>query len=294
MFEVTVTPRVNVEPYNVQMNDSSLAVLKLLFEFKIAAAWHITRFFEQHDTSKYLYRKLHRMWLAGYLESFKIYTGSRAGLPVYYMLSKSGLKTLADKGHYDKILLKNYPVAKSLLSSISFKHEAQVVELASLEALNRMPNLNIVFKGETDSVNRTYRSDKNIEVLTPDYTVFYSVGNHTERVYTEFERTNKTHNAMIRKIERYINFLSPDNFKHTTLRIVFQTPGMETAFWLNLFLEKPHFVRQLRILTTHLSLLKSRESFFEPVYVAEDTMTLERQGRVFAKVLSRIKLFSFL
>jgi hypothetical protein len=69
---------------------------------------------------------------------------------------------------------------------------------------------------------------------------------------------------------------------------------METAFWLNLFLSKPHFVRQLRILTTHLSLLESKESFFEPVYVAEDTMTLERQGRVVAKVLSRIKLFSFL
>ena len=294
MFEITLTPRVNVEPYNVQMNGTSLDILKLLFEFKIATAWQLTRFLKQRDMVKYIYLKLHRMWQAGYLESFKVYTGSLAGVPVYYMLSKRGLKTLAEDAHFDVLRLKNYPSVKNILSSGSFKHEAQVVELASLEALNRTPNLNIIFKGETDSLNREYRSNKNIEVLAPDYTVLYIVGGQTERVFTEFERTNKTHNAMIRKIERYINFLSPEDCKRVTLRMIFQTPGMESAFWLNLFLEKPHFARQLRILTTHISLLGSKERFMEPVYVAEDTMTLERQGRVVAKVLSRIKLFSFL
>jgi DNA-binding PadR family transcriptional regulator len=276
------------------MNGTSLDVLRILFEFKIVTAWQLTRFLKQRDRVNYIYLKLHRMWQAGYLESFKVYTGSLAGVPVYYALSKRGLKALAEAAHFDLLRLKNYPSVKNILSSGSFKHEAQVVELASLEALNRSTSLNIAFKGETDSLNREYRSDKNIEVLAPDYTVLYIVGGQIERVFTEFERTNKTHNAMIRKIERYINFLSPDDCKNTTLRIIFQTPGMETAFWLNLFLSKPHFVRQLRIMTTHLALLGSKESFMDPVYVAEDTMTLERQGRVIVKVLSRIKLFSFL
>jgi hypothetical protein len=294
MLEITLTPRLNVESYNVQMSGTSLDILKLLFEFKIASAWQITRFLKQRDMVKYVYLKLHRMWQAGYLESFKVYTGSLAGVPVYYMLSKRGLKALAEAAYFDLLRLKNYPSAKNILSSGSFKHEAQVVELASLEALKRTPSLKIAFKGEADSLNREYRSDKNIEVLSPDYTVFYAVGSQTERVFTEFERTNKTHNAMIRKIERYVNFLSPDDFKRTTLRIIFKTPGMEKAFWLNIVLEKPHFTRQLRILTTHVSLLGGKDSFFEPVYVAENTMTLERQGRVATKILSRIKLFSFL
>jgi len=294
MFEITLTPRVNVESYNVQMNETSLDMLKLVFEFRTATTWQITRFLKQRDRDSYIYLKLHRMWQAGYLESFKVYTGSLAGVPVYYMLSKRGLQALAEAAHFDLLRLKNYPSIKNIISSGSFKHEAQVAELASLEAFNRSQNLNIAFRGETNSLNREYRSDKNIEVLTPDYTVFYTVGGYTERVYTEFERTKKSHSAMIRKIERYINFLGPDERKNTTIRIIFQTPGMETSFWLNLFLSKPHFAHQLRIMTTHLSLLKSKESFMEPVYVAEDTMTLERQGRVVAKALSRIKLFSFL
>jgi len=99
---------------------------------------------------------------------------------------------------------------------------------------------------------------------------------------------------MLKKIGRYIRCLSLEECKHTTLRIIFQTPGMETAFWLHLLLDKPEFSRHLRILTTHLSLLGNKEHFMEPIYVGEDTITLERQGRVVAKVVSRIKLFSFL
>ncbi len=294
MLETTITERVNVEPYNVQINEGSLDILKLVFEFKIATARHITRFIKQRDMVKYVYLKLHRMWQAGFLESFKMYTGSLAGIPVYYMLSKLGLKTLADYAHYDRLQLKNYPPIKILLSSGSFKHEAQVVELASLEALNKSGNLNITFKGEVSSQTREYRSDKNIEVLTPDYTVFYIVGDQTERIFTEFERTNKTNQAMIRKIERYVRFLSADECKHSTLRLIFQTPGMETSFWLNIVLNKPHFLKHLRILTTHVSLLTSPQQFMEPVYVSEDIITLERQGRVIVKIPTRIKLFSFL
>jgi len=294
MLEITLTPRVNIEPYNVQMNETSIDILKLLFEFRIATAGQIARFLRQQDRVKYIYLKLHRMWQAGFLESFKVYTGSLAGIPVYYLLSKAGIKALADQAHYDKLQLKNYPAAKILLSSGSFKHEAQVVELASLEALNKSDNLNITFKGEAGSQTREYRSDKNIEVLTPDYTVLYIVSNETERVFTEFERTNKTNSAMIRKIERYIRFFAIEECKHATLRIIFQTPGMETSFWLNILLDKPQFLKHLRILTTQVSVLSSPAQFLEPVYAAENTVDLVRQGRVSATISSRLKLFSFL
>lgn len=294
MLEITLTPRINVEPYNVQMNETSLDILKLLFEFKIATAWQITRFLKQRDMVKYVYLKLHRMWQAGFLESFKVYTGSLAGIPVYYMLSKAGIKALADQAHYDKLRLKNYPTTKTLLTSGSFKHEAQVVELASLEALNKSDGLNIAFKGETGSQTREYRSDKNIEVFTPDYTVLYIVGNETEHVFTEFERTHKTNRAMIRKIERYIRFFTIEACEHVTLRIIFQTAGMETSFWLNILLEKPQFLKHMRILTTHASLMTSPTQFLEPVYAAENSVDLVRQGRVIANIPSRIKLFSFL
>lgn len=294
MLVATITERVNVEPYNVQMNEASLDILKLIFEFKIATAKHVTRFLKRRDMVKYVYLKLHRMWQAGFLESFKVYTGSLAGIPVYYMLSKSGLKALADHAHYDKLQLKNYPPIKVLLSSGSFKHEAQVVELASLEALNKSGNLNITFKGEVASQTREHRSDKNIEVLTPDYTVSYIVGNETERVFTEFERTNKTNRAMLRKIERYIRFFTIEECKHTALRIIFQTPGMEASFWLNILLDKHQFLNHMRILTTHVSLLTSPTQFLEPVYAGEREVNFVRQGRVIATIPSRIKLFSFL
>ena len=294
MLETTITERINVEPYNVQMNEASADILKLIFEFKIATAKHITRFIKQRDMVKYVYLKLHRMWQAGFLESFKVYTGSLAGIPVYYALSKLGLKALADYAHYDKLQLKNYPPIKTLFSSGSFKHEAQVVELASLEALNKSGNLNITFKGEVSSQTREYRSDKNIEVLTPDYTVFYIVGGQTETIFTEFERTNKTNRAMIRKIERYIKFFTIEECKNKTLRIIFQTPGMETSFWLNILLDKHQFLNHMRILTTHVSLLNSAMQFLEPVYAEERTVDFVRQGRVVATIPSRIKLFSFL
>jgi hypothetical protein len=292
--ETILTPRVNVKPYNIQLSGRSLDILKFIFEFKIATAWQITRFLKQRDRIKYIYLKLHRMWQAGLLDSFKAFTGSRAGMPVYYMLSKLGLKALREQAHYDKSILENYPPTRNLLSPGLFKHEAQVVELASQEILNKSSSLNIAFKGEALSQSREYRSDKNIEVLTPDYTVFYTVGDQTERVFTEFERTNKMKHAMIKKMERYMRFLTPDGFKNTTLRIVFQTPGMETAFWFTLGIEKPHIARDMRILTTHISLLQSHEHFMEPVYASDDTVIWVREGRTVAKVKSRIKLFSFL
>jgi len=293
-LDVSLTPREDIKIYNVQLNQNALETMSLIFEFKIATAWQISRFLRQQDRVNYVYLKLRQLWQAGYLESFKIFTGSRSGMPVYYMLSKQGLVALNEYGHYDQNRLENYPQAKKLLSWNLFRHEAEVVELASLEAKNKTQKLKIIFKGEMDSLAREFRSDKNIEVLTPDYTVIYTAFNVTERVYSEYERTSKSLGAMIRKIERYIQFLNSNENIHTTLRFIFQTPQMEQSFWLRLLMNKASFLQKLRIFTTNLTLLGSFEQFLEPIYASEQTVKLEKQGRLIADLSKRIKLFSFL
>ncbi len=293
-LEVTLTPRTNTEAYNLRLNQSSLDVLSLIFEFKVVTAWQMARFLTQKDESKYIYLKLRRMWQAGLLESFKIYAGSRAGMPVYYMLSKRGLKALLEQGRYDPDMIRTYPQPKTLFSLNIFRHEAQVVELASQEVKNGSKSFEISFKGEVSSLAREARSDKRIEVFTPDYTAFYRVGTQEERIYTEFERTSKSPTAMARKLERYHQYLDPNTRGHTTLRFIFQTPSMERLFWRNFVLRQSHLYEKVRLLTTNLTLLESPEHFLEPVYASEQTLNLRREGSLAVDLGTRTKLFSFL
>lgn len=293
-LEVTLTPRVASDSYNLQLNQAALDILALIFEFKVVTAWQIARFLTHKDQSKYLYLKLRRMWQAGLLESFKVYTGSRAGMPVYYMLSKSGLKVLSHQGRYGPETIRNYPQAKTLFSLNIFRHEAQVVELASQEVKNGSTNFDISFMGELGSLVRDARSDKSIEVFTPDYTAFYRVGGTKECIYTEFERTNKSVMAMNRKLERYIRYLDPSARERTTLRFIFQTPNMEQSFWLHLLMNQSHILQKLRLLTTNLLLIDSHQQFLEPIYVSGQTVKLTKQGSVGVDLANRTKLFSFL
>lgn len=292
-LEVTMTPRTNTKPYNVQLNTAMLEILALIFEFKVATAWQITRFLKQKDLDKYLYLKLHRMWHAGFLESCKVYIGTRAGMPVYYMLSKRGLRILEERGLYTRSQLKAYPHVKTLLSLNLFKHEAQVVELASLEAMNKTDTFALRFKGETNSMAREYLSNKNVEVLTPDYTVWYPGATVDECVYTEFERTQKSKEASLRKIERYVQYLNPEQREHVTLRMIFQTPRMEELFWLIMMTGGATLLQKLCIHTTNLLLLHNHEQFLEPVYASEKTIQLTKHGRLGIMIADRIKLFSF-
>jgi len=292
--EVALAPRTDVESYNVQMNQATLDILSIVFEFKVATSWQITRFLTQKDQSKYLYRKLHRMWQAGLLESFKVYSGSRFGMPVYYMASKKGLQALEEQGKYALWHIQNYPEAKALLSWGSFKHEAEVVELASMEVKNKSQNFNITFKGEFRSGSYDFRSDKNIEIFTPDYTVFYSIGGREFCIYSEFERTPKAKEAMVRKIERYARHLNREQREHSTLRFIFETSGMEQSFWMNILNNQPDLLQKLKIVTTNIQLLRGCEEFLEPVYASESTIRLTKQGRLSVDTSGRIKLFPFL
>jgi hypothetical protein len=293
-LEVMLTPRTDSDVYNVQMNQTVVDILSLIFEFKVATSWHVTRFLRQKDHASYIYLKLRRMWQAQLLESFKVYSGSRSGMLVYYMLSKKGLRVLKEQGTYGQRYLKNYPQPKAMLSWASFKHEAQVVELASMEVKNKSKNLNITFKGEASSGSYDFMSDKNIEVFTPDYTVFYCMGERQYCVFSEFERTPKSREVMTRKLDRYVRYLSVEQREHSILRFIFQTSGMEQAFWLNLMTHNAGFLQKVNIVTTNLLLLKGYEQFLEPIYTSETTIQLTKQGRLGVDTEKHIKLFPFL
>ena len=270
-----------------------MEILALIFEFKLAASWQITRFLNQKDRSRYIYTKLRRMWQFGLLESFKLFTGSLAGIPLYYILSKQGLKLLADHGLYEPSELQAYPQPKTLLSWRLFEHEEQIVELASLESLNKASNLSLIFKGEMSSKLLDYMNDKHIEVLTPDYAVVYKLAQVNQIIYTEFERTYKSHEAILNKVQRYYDFFSPQDNKKFILRLIFQTAGMEQAFWLNIFTNRPTLLR-LNIVTTNITLISEHKDFLQPIYASDSTVDLTKASHLKAEISYRVKLFNFL
>lgn len=291
-IEIALTPRKDAKPYALDINKNTLDILFLVFEFKIAAMPHIARFLHQPEQSKYLYLKLRRMWQAGLLESLQVSVGSRQrGMPVYYMLSKDGLAVLGERLHLSSVHLKNYPTVASFIASGLFKHEAEIVELASLEAKNHSKNLAISFVGEAASLTREVRSDKRIEVLTPDYVVTYEINGAVHRIYTEYERTNKSPAGMLKKIDRYVRHLNPEDAERTTLRIIFENDNMEASFWLNILLNKPRLLRGLRTVTTNTAYMQISEQFLEPIYATEDVVNLKRDGRVTSDLSERVRLF---
>ena len=292
-LNLILTPRSDEDSYTPDLNEATLAILSLIFEFKIASTVHIARLTGHKDTGRYLYTKLRRLWQGGLLESLQLYQGTRIGMPTYYMLSKMGLRVVGDYKHYDKLYLKTYPTPASFISSGLFQHEAEIVELASLEAQASSPELTISFLGEMGSQSREVRSDRRIEVLTPDYTVFYARNGIQETIYTEFERTNKSTGAMMRKIERYERNLEQGEREHTTLRLIFDNERMEKAFWLNILLNKPQLTRNLRIVTTNLALVHTSEQFLELIYVGEESIKLKRDGRLVVEMMGRVKVFPF-
>ncbi len=280
------------DSYNIELNQSTYDILSLIFEFKIASSTHVTRFFYQEDYQRYMYMKLRRMWQAGFLESFR--HGPDLGKPLYYLLSERGLKALEKRGTYDQILIRRYPNTHTILRIDSLEHEKEIVDLASLEAKIANKDIAITFKGEISSGAHTFKSDKNIEVFTPDYSARYSYNNQNITVYTEYERTKKSKDAMLRKIERYHLHLDYEEQKTALLRIIFETENMEKTFWLNVLCEKPELLQTLKIFTTHLPLLHASEQFCEPVYATDSTVEFSQGNKLSTDISKRIKLFYFL
>lgn len=291
-FNFQLTPRLEgTKPYHLQLNESALRILSLVFEFKMATPCHISRFVRHQDHNKYIYLRLRRMWQLGLLESFKVGTGF-----VYYFLSKRGLNILEDQGLYDPSQLSKYPKGSTLLSHSFFPHESQIVELASMEIMNvnKEKGLSINFLGEAVSQGQDYKSDKTIEAFTPDYTVYYKFGEEKHCIYTEFERTPKSKAAMYRKLDRYLYHLSYEQRKDIILRIIFQTPAMEKSFWKEMFLNSYQTLQSLKVLTTNLTLIKDHKDFFKAIYVSEQTLQLTKPNHVEVDISRKRKLFEWM
>ena len=99
---------------------------------------------------------------------------------------------------------------------------------------------------------------------------------------------------MLRKVERYKNFLKPEQLKNRTLRLIFQTPEMEATFWLNIYTNRPGLLNTLRIVTTNTALLKDHHKFVEEIYATHKTIKLSKPVRLMVDTSRRVKLFEFL
>lgn len=294
-IDVKLTSRKASDRYNLKINASTLEILRLILKFKLAAGWHISRFTAQKDQSRYVYMKLRRMWQAGLLESFNVYDNSLIGASLFYMLSKQGLKLLKDKGIYDQNRLKTYPKAKTVMDwGPLFKLGALNAELASMEAKNKGKGIDISFKGDSISSSFEYEGKKYTEVLTPGYTVCYTIGQVECVIYTEVEQTLKSKEAILSKIEKYINCQSSENRKYKILRFIFETPKMESAFWLNLYMNKPSLLLGVKIITTNLSLITDYKDFLGAIYSSERTTQLAKARHLKVEISERVKLFGFL
>lgn len=280
--------------YNLELNQGVYDILSLFFEFKIASSTHVTRLLLQKEYQRYMYFKLTRMWQAGLLECFRPYPQALNGVPLYYFLSQKGLRALEDKGVYSRELIQRYPVSQILLREDLFEHEKEISELASMEAMIISNDLAISFKGEISSGAHGLRSEKSIEVFTPDYAAFYGYNGKQFTVYTEYERTKKSKDAMLKKIDRYLLHLDLEEQKAAILRIIFETENMEKTFWKHILYEQPELLQTLKIFTTALPLLSGSEQFREPVYATNETVDFEQGGRVVVDPSKRLKLFYFL
>lgn len=292
-LEVKLNQRKSEATKLVEINPKTLSLLKLIFEFKIVTATHMSRFMSGVEESKYLYKKLRQIWLTGILESFNIYSGNRISPTVYYMLSKKGINALIEYNKISKKQSKYYPVAKDLMSTGQFKHEAQIVELASWESKLNRGELNLNFSGELSSQNLSVKDDKTVEALSPDYVVLYERGQNKNLVFTEFERTKKSFQAMQSKIAKYISFFFDKEISQITIRMIFQTPQMEKSFWINTILNQPNALR-LNILTTNLELIKNENDFLKGIYANESSANLTKNSKLNIEIINRVKLFNFL
>ena len=113
-------------------------------------------------------------------------------------------------------------------------------------------------------------------------------------VYTEYDRTKKSKDAMIKKIDRYLVHLDYEQQKAALLRIIFETEQMEKSFWRHVLCEQPELLQTLKIYTTHVQLLSVSEQFREPVYATEETVEFVQGNKLTADTSKRIKLFYFL
>ncbi len=173
------------------------------------------------------------------------------------------------------------------------------MELASLESMNQPKDkwFTIDFLGEVASKGLDYINDKVVEGFSPDYTVIYTFTEDKKqfKIYTEYERTRKSYKAILQKLNRYRFYFSYPNGKEDfIIRFIFQTPGMERGFWLNLILNG-HSLINMKIITTNISLITGHKDFTHNIYAKYDTISLVKNPKLSIVIsdAKRLRLVGF-
>lgn len=276
------------------LSDRYLEILSYIFEFKLATACHLSRFVRHMEYDEHLAAALSVMWRGGYL----VRTMAQAGNPVrrhaFYLLARDGLAELRDAGLHPMEHLERYPRAEPFLASANLRHEVAITELSSMESLIAEPGLSLDFSGELSSLGHERKSGYAVEVFTPDYVVRYAAGNKEYPVYTEYERTRKSPEVLVKKMEHYAYRLQRDERGAAVVRCIFETADMEGVFWSALLARMPQLLGQLRVMTTNLGLIEESRDFLMPIYASGTNVRLGDDRRAHIDPAARAKLFPFL
>lgn len=262
------------EAPNFVITDYDLKLLKLVNEFRLATTYQLSRFVKQKESNIYLYRRLKTLWLNKVFERFKVYQGSLAGMPYYYVLGSAGINLLKQLPDYDNDKIKGHKHSTRIINWQNFMHNSMLTEIASHEAmLNSQDSVKVMFKGELGSIVYDEDHPKRFELIAPDFMSLYVSGKHGFVIYSEFERTYKANAKKKKKIKNYQDYLEGREGKHY-VRFIFPTEKMELGYWTHLLKNEPSLIKSLNLVSTNLETIQNGESFADKIYMKVDPKDL--------------------
>ncbi|MCA9308177.1 replication-relaxation family protein [candidate division WWE3 bacterium] len=256
----------------IVLTESDWKMMQIVNEFRLATVPQITRLLKHNEQTIYTYRRMHALWLNGYFERFKVYAGSIAGMPNYYVLGKEGVAVLRGSSEYDSVIVKGHSRSRKIINWQSFQHNCMLTEIASTEALINDSSLSVMFRGELGSVELD-ESNNRVKLISPDFTSLYQTKNTEFILYTEFERSYKENDYKVKKLNTYKKYLGEDTYG-VFIRFIFPTETMELGFWVHTLKNHTKLLKSLPILSTNLEMLTNPQSFKENIYLKIDPSVL--------------------
>lgn len=278
---------------NIVITAYDLKMMQVVNEFRLATVPQITRFLKHNNNTIYTYRRMQALWLNGYFERFKVYAGSIAGMPNYYVLGKEGVTALRESQEYDSVRVKGYRRGRQMINWQSFQHNCMLTEIASTEALLNDECLSVKFRGELGSVEYDEGNNR-VAMISPDFTSLYQAKDSEFIVYTEFERSYKENNYKVKKLNTYRKYLGEET-ENVYIRFIFPTETMELGFWVHTLRNHVGLLDSLPLISTNLEILNKQQSFKSDVYLKIDPKQLivKRVGggfKVDSKSFKRVSL----
>ena len=283
-IDIKLEKRPEVISKTIKPTQQNLRILYFIFDFHTLTATQLARFTQKKiEPTRQLYRILRKMWLADIVDRIPILLEYNSNPEKFYCISKNGINYLIEHltKEYQHIKVSQIKHSRSYIRMTFMKHVYGVAEIASLEklAMNFQKNIEIKFMGSLTTKEHRTLNKKRVEVISPDFFSQYKTENKIIQIFTEYERSIKSKQYKIKKIEHYYEFLKKKNFTQT-LRFVFPTHTLEKNFWTYFIRVKPEYFNYINTISTNLEILKEPKNFFENIYlkVHRDTIFLRKQG----------------